>query len=179
MNTPYIPDDILKAFEEAPEITAAGIERLAKANRELDEDPVFLADLQKAMVVSQLRQALNDRDESQSAFASRWGKSRQYVSKFFSDKLKNFTIDTITQAAVKLGLRVTVKVHRVDQEVFVKARSNRASAGVVIAKAVPLKDAQFLSIAPAPTSTTISAYLTEEKTFPASHGSYCERPLAA
>lgn len=141
-------DDVMKAFEAAPIVSAAEIEELAAANRKLDEDPIFLADLQKALVVSQLRQAFDETGETQASFAKRWGKTRQYVSNLLSDKLTNFTIETITYAASLMGLRTTVKIHRADQEVVVKTRSNRAAARIVTVSTRPLDTSLFQTAAP-------------------------------
>jgi len=132
MNTEKkLPDlnDAFSIFAAAPDVSAEEIQKIAAANSELDSNPEFLANLQKAYVASALRRALEKRHETLSSFASRWNKTRQYVSRIFgADHQTNFTIETITQAAFLLGLRVTVQVHRPDQRVIVRSRISGNSA---------------------------------------------------
>lgn len=123
-NLPSI-ESVLSAFSASSPVTPAQEQQLAADNQALDQKPEFLADLQKAYVVSALRQTLERRQENQSAFAKRWGKTRQYVSRIFNlDSKTNFTIDTVTEAALLLGMRVTVQIHRPDQEVVVRSRAS-------------------------------------------------------
>jgi predicted XRE-type DNA-binding protein len=120
---------VLGAFSAAGAVTPAEAQQLAAINQALEQNPTFLADLQKANVVTALRHALEKRTENQSAFAQRWGKTRQYVSRIFNlDSRTNFTIDTITEAAVLLGMRATVQIHRPDQEVVLRSRSSIRNA---------------------------------------------------
>lgn len=118
-------ESVLGAFSASSPVTPAQEQQLAASNQALDQKPEFLADLQKAYVVSALRQSLDRRQENQSAFAKRWGKTRQYVSRIFNlDSRTNFTIDTITEAALLLGMRVTMQIHRPDQEVVLRSRAS-------------------------------------------------------
>jgi AraC-like DNA-binding protein len=122
-------ESLLGAFAAAAPVTPAQEQQLAASNRALDQSPKFSADLQKANVVTALRQALDKRHENQSAFAKRWGKTRQYVSRIFNhDVHTNFTIDTVTEAAHLLGMRVTVKIHRPEQEVILRSRTAARNA---------------------------------------------------
>lgn len=121
--------NVLGAFSAAGTVTPAQIQQLAESNQALEQNPRFLADLQKANVVTALRQALEKRTENQSAFAQRWGKTRQYVSRIFNlDTHTNFTIDTVTEAALLLGMRVTVQIHRPEQEVVLRSRTSARNA---------------------------------------------------
>jgi len=127
-NLPSV-ESVLGAFAAAAHVTPAQEQQLADSNRALDQSPKFSADLQKANVVTALRQALDKRHENQSAFAKRWGKTRQYVSRIFNlDVRTNFTIDTIAEAAQLLGMRVTVKIHRPEQEVMLRSRTSARNA---------------------------------------------------
>lgn len=122
-------ESVLAAFAAAGPLSPAQMEQLAANNMALDQSPKFLADLQKANVVTALRQAMDRRHENQSAFAKRWGKTRQYVSRIFNlDVQTNFTIDTIAEAAQLLGMRVTVKIHRPEQEVMLRSRASARNA---------------------------------------------------
>ena len=119
-------DEILKSFDAVPAVTDADLTRLADANRKLDEDPDFLTEVQEAIVANQLRAALEASGETQVSLAKRWGKTRQYVSKLLSEKLTNYTLETITHAAYHLGLRVSVKIHRPGEIVVVKSAARIA-----------------------------------------------------
>lgn len=126
MNTkPELPElnEVLELISSTPEVTAAQAARIAEKNASFDGDAAFLGDLQKARVASGLRRALEKKGESISSFAVRWNKTKQYVSRILNlDQKTNFTIETITQAATLLDLRVTVQIHRPDQEVVVRRR---------------------------------------------------------
>jgi hypothetical protein len=122
-------ESVLGAFSAITPVTPAQAEQLAVSNRALDQSPKFLADLQKSNVVTALRHALEKSHENQSAFAKRWGKTRQYVSRIFNlDARTNFTIDTVTEAALLLGMRVTVQIHRPEQEVVLRSRASVRNA---------------------------------------------------
>jgi hypothetical protein len=112
----------LDAFASTPNVTEGDVARIGEVNVNLDSDPKFLADLQKAKVAQVLRKALDKRGETISSFATRWQKTKQYVSKILNlDQRTNFTIETITQAAVLLNLRVSIQIHRPEQEVIVRS----------------------------------------------------------
>lgn len=65
----------------------------------------------KVMICRVIRAELRAREESQSAFAKRWGKSRQYVSRILNDKTApNFTLETIGEAAALLGRNLSVTI---------------------------------------------------------------------
>jgi transcriptional regulator with XRE-family HTH domain len=114
---------LLKSFESATHVTAAGIDMIMHRNQAIDRDPKLLANIEKTRVVNALRRALEKRHESQSSFAQRWNKTRQYVSRIFNIEEKtNFTIETIMEAAVLLDRRLTVQIHGVDQEVVVRTK---------------------------------------------------------
>jgi len=117
------PDQVLKDFYTASPIDATEVRAMADAVRDIQDDPMFLADLQKAQIAVGLRHALESLGETQSSFAHRWGKSRQYVSKFFDDENPtNYTIETIVMAASLLKIGATFKLHRLDEVVCVKKR---------------------------------------------------------
>lgn len=125
MNKPDGPlqsDSAIAGPAKSTVITSAQEAELAAANIQLESESAFLADIQKAKVVVALRGELDSRGESLSSLATRWGKTRQYVSRIFDvNERTNFTIETIVEAADLLGLRVTVQVHRPNQQVVLKS----------------------------------------------------------
>ncbi len=125
---PILPTDldaakVLNSFSAAVPVSDDAVDAIVRRNEAIDRDPRALADLEKTRVVNALRRALEKRHESQSSFALRWKKSRQYVSRIFgADEKTNFTIETIMEAAVLLDRRLTVQIHGVDQEVVVRTK---------------------------------------------------------
>jgi transcriptional regulator with XRE-family HTH domain len=168
-------DEILKSFDAAPAVTDADLMRLADANRKLDEDPAFLTEVQEAMVANQLRAALETSGESQVSLAKRWGKTRQYVSKLLSEKLTNYTLETITHAAYYLGLRVSVKVHRPGEVVVVKSAAR--IAGGYYSSVRPLKPLGLPTTATLSTPSSFECLTLLNYDSPA--GDAEKRPLAA
>jgi transcriptional regulator with XRE-family HTH domain len=82
-------------------------ERVARANREAQDDPQFEADLMKMVFVNEMLTALDERRETKATLADRLGKTRQYIQKLFNeDKRVNFTVDTLCAVAHALGRRV-------------------------------------------------------------------------
>ena len=108
-----IPADLQEYLGNVPEVSDADRESLCRAIRDLDNDPRFLADVQKGLFVEQMLGALDERGESQSDLAKRLGKSRQYLSKLLNeDKRVNFTIETMCEVAHHLGRRLEILVLR-------------------------------------------------------------------
>ena len=65
MKASQLPDDIpadLRAYlETVPPVTAEMTERVARANREAQDDPQFEADLMKMVFVNEMLTALDER----------------------------------------------------------------------------------------------------------------------
>jgi antitoxin component HigA of HigAB toxin-antitoxin module len=108
-----IPDPIESLrdlLDRTPALSRADLEELASAGRKLDDDPAFVADLNKSRFVESLLQAMDARGVSQSELARRWGKTRQYVSKVFDeDRRVNFTLESMAELCHLLGLRLDVR----------------------------------------------------------------------
>ncbi|MEI6343488.1 MAG: helix-turn-helix domain-containing protein [Verrucomicrobiota bacterium] len=108
-----IPAELQEYLGNVPEVSDADRESLRRAIQDLDNDPRFLADVQKGLFVEQMLGALDERGESQSDLAKRLGKSRQYLSKLLNeDKRVNFTIETMCEVAHHLGRRLEILVLR-------------------------------------------------------------------
>jgi len=111
--SPDLPEDIRKYLETVPPLSQEDLAELRAAAGELDSDPAFQAEYLKGLFIEKMFEALEDRHETQSEFARRWGKTRQYVSKLFHEsKRVNFTIETLCDMAHQFGLRVDLRVLR-------------------------------------------------------------------
>lgn len=118
MNTSVNPmnelsEELRALLARVPKVEDLGLDALAKAAQDLDADPAFRADLIKGIFVERILQALEERNESQSELAKRWGKSRQYLSKLLNeDKRVNFTVETMCEIVHHLGHKLEILVLR-------------------------------------------------------------------
>ncbi len=122
-----LPDDLpadLRAYlESVPPVSAEMTERVAAANRALENDPAFQADFIKALFVEKMYAALDERNETKSTLADRLGKSRQYIQKLFNeDNCVNFTIETLCTVAHALGRRIHMHVYRENEQPVIVSR---------------------------------------------------------
>lgn len=115
-NADELSEDLRSYLESVEPLTQADVARLEKAAADLNADPGFQAELVKGLFVERILQALEERGESQSALAKRWGKSRQYLCKLLNeDKRVNFTIETMCEVVHHLGRRLEILVLRPDE----------------------------------------------------------------
>lgn len=116
-----LPADLRAYLESVPPSTPEMTERVAAANRALEDDPTFQADYLKSLFVEKMYAALEERRETKSTLAERLGKSRQYIQKLFSeDRRVNFTIETLCSVAHALGQRIHLHVyHEHEQPVII------------------------------------------------------------
>jgi transcriptional regulator with XRE-family HTH domain len=115
MNSSTISSDLSKDIsdylESVPPVTDDMLEELADANRILQGDPSFEADVIKMVFVNEMLEALASRGETKAKLAARLGKSRQSIQKLFDeDNRENFTIDTMCELAYALDRRVHLHV---------------------------------------------------------------------
>ena len=111
------PDEIspeLRAFlESRPALSAQDIAELGDAIAELNYDPEFVADCIKGDFINDILGAMAEQKINKNQLAEKWGKSRQHVGNILDkEKSKNFTIDTIVNLSMTLGLmpqRLTFK----------------------------------------------------------------------
>ena len=111
-----IPEVLREELERTPPVTPEMLAELAAANRRLNADPEFQADLLKGLFVEQMLEALEDRGETKAQLAERLGKTRQYIQKLFDeDKRVNFTVDTLCAVAHALGRCVQLHICRAEE----------------------------------------------------------------
>lgn len=127
MNKNPLPDELpadLKAYlESVPSATPEMTERVAAANRALEDDPAFQADYLKSLFVEKMYAALDERRETKASLADRLGKTRQYIQKLFSeDKRVNFTVDTLCAVAHALGRRIHLQIYREHEQLVIITR---------------------------------------------------------
>ena len=106
-----MPEDLREYLNGVPEVSAEERATLRAAAQALEGDPLFQAEVQKGLFIESMLAALEERGETQSQLAKRWGKTRQYVSKLFNeDERVNFTVETLCEVAALLDQRVEIKV---------------------------------------------------------------------
>ena len=79
-----LPPEIAALLAGVPETTEEMLEELANANRKLNNDPDFLANVERARFVNEVLNAMKDGGINMNQLANRIGKSRQYVHKVLS-----------------------------------------------------------------------------------------------
>lgn len=106
-----LPEDLAALFAAAPKTTDADRAQLEKAARALHQDPSFLADYAKGIIVEDILRAMEKKGISANALAGMIGKTRQYVSKILrEDRRVNFTIDTLAQLSVALDVELYLRL---------------------------------------------------------------------
>jgi transcriptional regulator with XRE-family HTH domain len=115
-----IPEELRAYLDAVPDVTEAELKELAEANQALDADPAFLADLQKSLVIEQLLEAMEEAGMNKNSLATKWGRSRQYLSKLLNeDQRINFTIETMCELAHVLKRRVSIHLTRPTEQTYV------------------------------------------------------------
>ncbi|MGE3310609.1 MAG: hypothetical protein AB7O66_11610 [Limisphaerales bacterium] len=100
-------------FGQFPELTDSERNDLELGARELEKDPDFHVELQKAKFAEAMLEALAERQESKSDLAKRWGRSRQYVSKLLhAERRVNLTVKSMVELAFQLDRQIEIVVTR-------------------------------------------------------------------
>lgn len=129
-----IPEILRDELARTRPLTPAMLGELAKANRALQEDPAFSADVLKGLFVNEMLMALEEREETKAQLAGRIGRTRQYVQKLFDeDRRVNFTIDTLCAIAHALGRRVHLHVCKPNEEPMILTAMKRHADAMPLA----------------------------------------------
>tara|TARA_B110000037_G_C17107624_1_gene500511 strand:- start:145 stop:723 length:579 start_codon:yes stop_codon:yes gene_type:complete len=106
-----LPPEIAALLAGVPETTEEMLEELANANRKLNNDPDFLADVERARFVNEILNGMNEGGVNMNQLANRIGKSRQYVHKVLDeDNRVSFTLKTMVALCHALGKRFKVSI---------------------------------------------------------------------
>lgn len=109
--TAGLSDDLAALFATAPVTTDANLAHLEKAAKALHQDPAFIAEHAKGLVVEDILRVMEKAGMSASALAGKIGKSRQYVSKILSeDRRINFTIESLAEFSAALDLQLCLRL---------------------------------------------------------------------
>lgn len=109
--TEKLPPEIAELLTGVPETTEDMLQELATANRALNNDPEFLADVERVRFVHYILLEMENRDVNASQLANRIGKSRQYVHKVLDeDNRVSFTLKTMVALCHALGKRFKVNI---------------------------------------------------------------------
>ncbi len=93
-------------FEEASSLPNPDLKGVEEANRALADNPEFAAKVMGGLFINKILGQLDALEMSKSQLAKEWGKDRQYVSTILNtEKPKNFTLKTIVELSMKVGLR--------------------------------------------------------------------------
>ncbi len=103
-NASTLEDDLRALFEDFPIVSSDDMAALKDAARKLERDPQFHANFLKGKFVALIMEAMEDLGVNQTVVASKWGRSRQYLSKLLNeDKRVNFTFETATELAMAVN----------------------------------------------------------------------------
>jgi len=106
-----IPEEIAAILAGIPKTTPEMLERIAKANQQLENDPEFLAEVERASFVNELLVAMQDQEVSRSEYARRIGKTRQYVHKVLNEDSRiSFSLKTMVLLCHALGKQLRLEV---------------------------------------------------------------------
>ncbi len=109
--TSQISDEIADLLASTPKTTQEMLEELAKANRELQNDPEFIADFERMKFVDSILEIMNDQNVKRTELARNLGKSRQYVQKVLDEDARvSFTLKTMVQLCHALGKRLKLDI---------------------------------------------------------------------
>jgi len=158
-----LPENIRDDLDRISPVTGEVLAELAAANRAIQDDPSFEADVIKMVFINEMLDALNSRGETKPQLADRLGKSRQYIHKLFNeDKRVNFTVDTLCNVAHALGRRIHLHVCSLDEEPMILStkRSYESIHGDALwpdaaRRSTPMSDEDYTNISPFPASEAI------------------------
>jgi transcriptional regulator with XRE-family HTH domain len=103
--------DILQEYLDglAPE-GSLDIQALETAAKALESDPEYLADIEMGLFVARLRNQMDEMGMNQAALARKIGKKPQYISRILNeDSPVNFTIETMMELCMAMGLRLEIR----------------------------------------------------------------------
>ena len=102
--------EVSRIMEGVPKTTQAMLDRIAVANRDLQNDPEFLAEVERARFVNHLIVTMKKRGINANQLAKRMGKSRQYVHKILNEDARvSFGLKTMVQLCHVLGERLELQ----------------------------------------------------------------------
>lgn len=109
--TSALPSEIAAILKGVPKTSQAMLDRIEKANRKLENDPEFLAEVERSKFVILVLAAMEEKKINRSELARRIGKSRQYVQKLLDEDARvSFTLKTITSILFALDKRLKLGV---------------------------------------------------------------------
>jgi hypothetical protein len=107
MTKTKLPPELEAYFNEIPVLNEAETKELGDAIQALNSDPQFIADEVKEHFLNTILAEMRSQGLNQNQLAAKWGKKRQYVSTILNpDSSKNFTIATMVELAMQVGLRL-------------------------------------------------------------------------
>ncbi len=106
-----LPPDLEELFRQAEELTGHDLEGLRLAGLETERDSEYQSSFVKGDFVNAILSAMHSQGVSQTELASRWGKSKQYLSRILDEENGvNFTVETMVDLALNLDRRIRVEV---------------------------------------------------------------------
>ncbi|MBW1637367.1 MAG: hypothetical protein JRJ68_13985 [Deltaproteobacteria bacterium] len=107
--------DLQALFDEAASLSDPNLKGMGEANRALADNPEFVAKVMGGMYINKILHQLDVLDISKSQLAKEWGKDRQYISSILNaEKPKNFTLKTMVELSMKVGLRMKLEFEPLD-----------------------------------------------------------------
>lgn len=107
MKTNDLSPELKALFKEASSLPEPDLKGMEEVNRALADNPEFVAKVMGGLFINKILGQLDVLDMSKSQLAKEWGKNRQYISSILNaEKPKNFTLKTVVELSMKVGLRV-------------------------------------------------------------------------
>jgi hypothetical protein len=103
--------DLERLLSEARPVEALDLKGLAQAIEALHQDPDFIAESAKGLLIEDILRAMDESHITKSELARRMGKSRQQINVLLDEEKKNnFTIETMARISTALGQRLVVRL---------------------------------------------------------------------
>ncbi len=110
MDTNDLTPELKALFEEAVSLPEPDLKGMEEAHRALACNPEVTAKVMGGLFINKILGQMDVLDMSQSQLAKSWGKDRQYISSILNtEKPKNFTLKTVAELSMKVGLRVKLE----------------------------------------------------------------------
>lgn len=111
-----LPPELQELYDNTPVMSEAETKELGDAIQALNSDPQYIADEVKEHFLNTILAEMRLQGLNQNQLAEKWGKHRQYVSNILNpDNSKNFTISTMVELSMLLGLRMKCEFSPLDE----------------------------------------------------------------
>jgi transcriptional regulator with XRE-family HTH domain len=141
---PQIPKELAELLATATPVSDDDARRMKAVAEEADQDPSIQAELQSAMFVNSILNAMKEEGMSKSDLARKLGRSRQYLNRVLDeDEPGNFTVDTLSELANATNRKLAVLALRQDEYAHVGRCDPRSFNIFVNTDFFPIKKVEY------------------------------------